>query len=145
MNPRAGADVVLADLPEKKGELAALAGQVGDLGRKARTVSMDVRDRASVDAAFAEVARWVSPRRAAGAAGRAASPVRIRRSAGAAVCAGGRQRSPVRHATASAPPRSIHGKERAPLQGPRASGRARGQRRHPRHDAAARGGRGVCV
>ncbi|GBF89712.1 2-deoxy-D-gluconate 3-dehydrogenase [Raphidocelis subcapitata] len=54
---KAGADVVLADLPERSGDLAALAGQVGALGRRALAVSMDVRDRASVDAAFAEVAR----------------------------------------------------------------------------------------
>lgn len=55
--PRSGADVVLADLPDRQSDLAALAGKVEELGRKAMPVGVDVRDKDSVNAAFQEVER----------------------------------------------------------------------------------------
>jgi hypothetical protein len=51
----AGADVVLADLPERAAETAAVARLVEGFGRRALAVEMDVRDRLSVDAAFEKV------------------------------------------------------------------------------------------
>jgi hypothetical protein len=53
---RAGADVVLADLPDRQAELAAVAAKVEDLGRTATAVPIDVRNKEAVDAAMAHVA-----------------------------------------------------------------------------------------
>ena len=54
---RAGADLVLADLPDRRSDVEAVAKQVEGLGRSALALSVDVRDRGSVDAAFKEVAK----------------------------------------------------------------------------------------
>lgn len=54
---KGGADLVLADLPSRRGDLAELASRVEALGRGATAVEMDVRDRVSVDGAMEEVAR----------------------------------------------------------------------------------------
>ena len=52
----AGADVALADLPARAAATDDVKSAVEALGRRASSVRMDVRDRASVDAAMAEVA-----------------------------------------------------------------------------------------
>jgi NADP-dependent 3-hydroxy acid dehydrogenase YdfG len=48
---------VIADLPDRRADLAALAAKVEGLGRGALPLAIDVRDRGSVDAAMAEVAK----------------------------------------------------------------------------------------
>ncbi|KAI8476783.1 MAG: short-chain dehydrogenase/reductase SDR [Monoraphidium minutum] len=52
---KAGAHVILADLPSARPELDDLASKVEGLGRAALPLTLDVRDRATVDAAMAEV------------------------------------------------------------------------------------------
>lgn len=54
---KAGADVVIADLPAARGALASLASAVEALGRNALPVEVDVRDRRSVDDALVAVGR----------------------------------------------------------------------------------------